>query len=248
MRRAMLCLAALVVLVSATASADVMEGCEACLFENCPLNTDENIKCWAKRHYYAGLPCYQAINKAARQLSDDEVQLIVAVFASKTAKAQCEEPSVLIRGALMSSLLVSKGGSGIGSYEHALQLMPSFSLGIPIPISDENDATRALDGSVTFGGIVIRYTPASYWVAVNLLIGTAEPASTSRLDSAVYTSPKLISYGFGLSALGNLLNVNLLWTDLRKNGFFSQRTATAQYVNIGIDLSALGFVAAGATK
>jgi hypothetical protein len=237
-------LVAAITMLSQTAGA----ACEECTLESCPLSTEDDIKCWADRNFFAGRTCYQALKKASRQLTYSEKQLIIDIFKKKDPDAQCEEPNILVQGALLSSLVVSKGGKGLGGSEHALQLMPSFSLGIPIPIGNENDASKALNGSVTFGGLVIRYTPASYWIAFNVLLGTAEPGSTSKLDPEIYVSPKLLSYGFGVSGLGNIVNVNLLWSDLRKEGFFSKRTATAQYVNIGIDLSAVGFFAVGATK
>ena len=222
--------------------------CKACTLENCPLITDADLRCWADKNYYAGRTCHQCISKASRQLKQAEKDLIVTLYKDNDPDAQCVEPSILVQGALRSSVLVTRGGRGLGGNEHAVQLMPTFSIGIPLPISEENDATKALNGSVTFGGIVLRYTPMSYWVSLNLLVGTAEPSSISKLDAEIYTSPKLLSYGYGISIMGNIVNVNLLWTDLRGDGLFSQKRATAQYINVGIDFSALAFVAVGATR
>ena len=131
--------------------------------------------------------------------------------------------------------------------EHAFSILPTFAVAIPVRLEARSPASDALAGGGTVSGVAFRYSPMSYWVGVSIGFGVMAP-STANLDRELFKSPKLLTLGGGVTVLGNLLSVGIFRAWLYTEGYMSTLGSSATYLNIELDLSALGLAALGAAK
>jgi hypothetical protein len=197
----------------------------------------------------AGLSCKQALEKLGTTpgATDKDHAEVRAYYAEHKRKSACQDPHRLIRGAVDSAVVVSSGRRGLLGQEHGLQILPTFGLGIPFGRDSSTDAGKALKGVKALGGLVLRYSPVSFWASVHGVIGTAQ-VDASELDRTMYPNPFIVGTGAGIDVLGGILSLTYFRTMLRGDGITSETRSSSGYFNVGIDLTAIGVGIAGLTK
>jgi hypothetical protein len=189
--------------------------------------------------------CFDVLQNSISHGREQEIRETYAKLLGRDTS--CDQPFVLLRGAMDASVYVSKGGKGLFGQEHALSILPTFAVAIPVRLEARSPASEAISGGATMGGLAIRYTPVSYWAGVSVALGVTEPSAV-RLDREVFKAPKMLTFGGSLTVLGNLLSVGVFRAWLYTEGYMSTLGSSTTYLNIQFDVSALGLAALGATK
>ncbi|WP_437567921.1 hypothetical protein [Sorangium sp. So ce542] len=210
---------------------------------SCEMETLAEVKIYACLAYHARLSCIDALKKTPLPLSDDKYDVIRDYYQDLNSASDCWPPHPLQTNWLATSLVTGKGHGKF--FRHAFQIMPSFSVGIPIVFfGKENDAELALRNVHAVGGLFARYSPTGLWISVHGFAGTSTVSST-KLDPTRYPSPAMLLYGGGIDGLGGLVSLSVLGASLRPDGLFSRSAETAAILQLGIDLTAVGITASG---
>jgi hypothetical protein len=207
--------------------------------------TDDDVKCYALRAFQNGQSCVDAANKTPVRLTRHKKRLIADLYESADQSEACLFPAPIVRGAVDSSIWRSPRG-----FFHqwwGLQVLPTFSVGIPFGLSDEDDIGKALGDVSAMGGIVLRLSPVSHWVSGRVAIGTTS-VKTSSLDPMTYADPSIVMYGAGADLIGGLLGATVWRAELRRDGLTSKSMDSALFFSIQIDLTSAGLLLAGLTK
>ncbi|WP_437925697.1 hypothetical protein WMF37_42715 [Sorangium sp. So ce291] len=213
---------------------------------SCQMQSEADVAAYACLAYRAKLSCIDALKKTPTPLSDEDYYTIREFYWNKNWGSDCWVPHPLQNSWLATSILVGKGYGPV--VRHAVQIMPSFSLGIPIAfIGKENDAELALRDVHAIGGLFVRYSPLGLWASVHGFFGTSTITS-AKLDPVKYPSPAMVLYGGGIDALGGSVSLSILGASLRPDGLFSRSAETAAILQMGIDLTAIGITVAGLPK
>ena len=216
-----------------------------CSLRSCDISQDANLDRFLRLNAEAEKECFDVIlNPMAHGREKEIREKYPAVLGRDTS---CDQPFVLLRGAMDTSIYATKGGKGLFGQEHALSVLPTFSVAIPVRLEARSPASDALAGGATVGGLAIRYTPVSYWVGIALGLGVTEP-SAIKLDREVFKAPKMLTLGASVTVLGNLLNVGIFRAWLYTEGYMSTLGSSTTYLNIQFDLSALGLAALAVAK
>ena len=216
-----------------------------CSLRSCDISQDANLDRFLHLNAEADKECFEVLLNPVSHGRELEIREGYAKVLGRDTS--CNQPFVLLRGAMDASIYATKGAKGLFGQEHALSILPTFSVAIPVRLEARSPASDALAGGATVGGLAIRYTPVSYWVGVSFALGVTEP-SADRLDRERFKSPKLLALGGSLTVLGNLLSVGIFRAWLYTEGYMSTLGSSTTYLNIQFDLSALGFAAIGAAK
>src|SRR5439155_11356947 len=102
--------------------------------------------------------CSDAVASAPARLDPNDTLVIETFFRTHTTDDTSCELNRYQAGSLRSALWLSKKH---GAIQHGFQILPTFSLGIPIRLNQENDVTRALGAGHLSSrvGFVARYSP-----------------------------------------------------------------------------------------
>lgn len=209
----------------------------------CDFEEPNDVSAYACFAFKAKYTCEKALEEAPQRLDDADEDMIVAYFQKRDADDKSCVPSALQRGALRTALWTGKKK---GAIQHAVQLLPSVAIGIPIVnLSEDSDASRALADVGPIAGVTARYSPVGFWVSAHAFLGTAG-VDSKRLDATVYPSPKFLIVGGGLDTLSGVVSFSLLYASLHPNSLFEgEGKSSATYLQIAFDLTAIGVLAAG---
>jgi hypothetical protein len=134
-----------------------------------------------------------------------------------------------------------------GKYRWGVQIMPSIGIGIPFAISNSSgDTAKALQGTRTVGGVLVRLTPFSFYASLVGFLGTSDVGKDVSLDTKIYPSPAMLLYGGGIDILGGALSLTYVHAMLRTSGLLSPQGDATNYVQFGIDLTAFAIGTTGA--
>ncbi len=216
-----------------------------CSLRSCDVTEDAGLARFLGLNAEADKECFEVLLNSVSHGREKQIrERYPEVLGRDTS---CDQPFVLLRGAMDSSIYTSKGGKGLLGQEHAFSILPTFAVAIPVRLEARSPASDALAGGGTVSGVAFRYSPMSYWVGVSIGFGVMAP-STANLDRELFKSPKLLTLGGGVTVLGNLLSVGIFRAWLYTEGYMSTLGSSATYLNIELDLSALGLAALGAAK
>jgi hypothetical protein len=209
------------------------------------VQNDNDFQSYVMQSFNSGRTCLDAISKFPGPLEDRAKEAIVRYYRGRIADSQCEDPPFFAKGALKVSVWQTTGHKGLWGYEQAVQILPSVSLGFPINPNSSTDVGKYLGNTSVVSGLLLRYTPLSYMVAGHAIIASAN-GSSQELDPSKYKNPTLRLYGVGVSALGNLVGVNIYYVQLGVDGLRSASGDKGWAGDTFIDLGALAIGASGA--
>lgn len=204
---------------------------------------DDDVECYAHHAWEAGWDCVTAVDKPPARLNAREKELVATYFKASDPGSVCAAPHPLVRGAFNASVI--KGGTGLWGNRIAVQILPTFTLGIPFGFDDKKSVAQALSDVTTIGGVVIRGTPASHWLSAHLMLGTTSVKS-EKLDPIEFPNPRVVVFGAGVDGLGGMLGLTYVWAQLRHDGLFGKTDGSDSFFSVDIDLTAAGLALAGA--
>lgn len=234
-----------------------LQTCGVCAGGECQIGQGAEFETQLCRWVAERRPCTEAVTALHDIARDQHIalrdadQTALKIYYEDHAEHElrCPPPvsSGLQRGWLATALLRSDPSWKWGGHQQwGLQVLPSFSIGIPIAVlSSENDATRAMRGVTAVGGLAARVSPIGFWASLDLFFGTATLTNSSILPEAQYPSPSLMLFGIGVDALGGMIGVSWMNVLLHHDGFFSDVGASTSFIQVQIDLTAVGTTVAG---
>lgn len=211
---------------------------------DCKIYSDADARAYANLAWWAGRTCVDAIAQAPRSNAADREQM-KKYYRENDGPVDCEPFHPVVRGAMAASIVRTHGGCFIGDFNCALQVMPSFTLGVAPFALDHSEAGNAVKGLSAIGGLSVRATPLNYWISLTGFLGTST-VNSKKLDPMKYPNPGLVLTGFGFDVAGGLLGLNWFRASLRSDGIFDSESDYEWFATASIDLTALGLLAVGA--
>jgi hypothetical protein len=209
--------------------------------KTCKINTVFDSEAYAFMSWQGGTSCIDALKDNGPRLDDDDKSRLVCWYHRLDSSADCQEMNKWTAAWTSTAIVVSRG---YGSYfRHALKVLPTISIGVPVTKWGNADAQTAIKGVSGLAGLTVRYSPVGFWASVEGFLGTAS-VSAGSLDKQIYPSPALLIAGVALSVMDGLVGMGINWASLRKDGISDSSAGTATTLEVSIDLTSavLGLV------
>lgn len=213
----------------------------------CDLRVLEQLEAYACGSWKKRVSCLDAIEKAPTPLSDRQIYVVRQYYLNQKGDAVCYHTSPLLDGAFRTSIWHTERKNGIGTFEQAIQVAPTVTLGIPFGINGDGNAAKAIGNGGTVAGLNIRYTPLSFLASVNAFIGTMDADATS-LDPERFPNPRFVVIGGGVDTIAGILGFSVVNARLRGNGLFGENRDSTWFMQVTIDLAAVTTTVAGAAS
>lgn len=220
------------------------QNCSSTDRSSCTVVTNADAEAYACYAWHKHWSCGETAKKGPR-LSIENRQVLNHYFNMKSPEDHTCSDSALQEGSIRAAIWM---GRKRGYIHHGVQVLPSFSLGIPLTnLGGENDASRALHNVGSIGGIVLRYSPNGFWSSIHGFAGTTSFRSdVLQTSETVYKNPTMLISGIGIDTLSGSLSFSLARGTLRHDGLFSETKSSSTFLQLGIDLTAIGLTLAGA--
>jgi len=213
--------------------------------EECQWSSDVELEAYACASWKQRVSCLDAIEKAPIPMSDSQTRIVRQYYLNQNGDADCYRTNPLLDGAFRTSVWHTDRNSGWLGFEHAIQVAPTVTLGIPFLIHGDGNAAKAIAKGGTVTGLNVRYTPLSYVASIDAFIGTMD-ADTASLDPERFPSPRFVVIGAGVDAVAGILGFSVVNARLRGDGLFGENRDSTWFTQITIDLAAVTTMVAGA--
>jgi hypothetical protein len=213
----------------------------------CTFDDRDDVIAYACASWRKHISCVNAIEKPPVALADDQIWLIRQYYLDRNANAGCYRRNPLLDGAFKTSIWQTSDHSGYYGLEHAIQVVPTVTLGIPFGITGDGNAEKAIHNGGTVTGIGVRYTPVSYVVGLDLFFGIME-ADKTALDPVKFPSPRFVVMGGGFDVGAGIFGVSVVHARLRGDGLFGENRDHTWFMQVTIDLAAVTTMLAGAAS
>lgn len=194
--------------------------------------------------------CAQALDAMKKVLDSKMTRIALKeyYFYVDNNDTSCAPPLSILEGPLNASLYRSDPElvwGGTLRIQHAIQFLPSFSIGIPFALTGPtNEARQVLNAAGAGAGLYVRYSPIALLISIHGFIGTVAINGAS-LDETVFPSPAMMLEGIGIDFLNGAVGLSYVWGQLRDKGLFGQEKSTTQFFQVSIDLTGIVISVAG---